>query len=162
MYWLQPILRNILRRKWRNGQGNNVKHKKVDLLWCYYSSKKKKSLKGKKVTPKKKKTEHKESTRCALCVGLFGSLNAKKTVYFCPTCGVYLCNKRRGNSKATCFSKWHTCAHLRSLAKKSTAKNPPSRKSPRREKARGSVVTEDGKRRSTRGKKWNDIQGGTQ
>merc|ERR1711862_277425 len=66
------------------------------------------------------------------------------------------CNKMRGNSKATCFSKWHTCAHLRSLAKKSTAKNPPSqkcRKSPRREKARGSVVTDDGKRRSTRGKK---------
>ena len=105
------------------------------------------------ITPKKKKTERKESTRCALCVGLFGSSKAKKTVYFCPTCGVFLCNKRRGKAKMTCFSQWHTYPHLGSLAKKSTAKIPASRKSPCREKARGSVVTEDGKRRSTRGKK---------
>merc|ERR1711862_281106 len=87
---------------------------------------------------------------------IFHSQKQTSVAPVCPTCGVYLCNKMRGNSKATCFSKWHTCAHLRSLAKKSTAKNPPSqkcRKSPRREKARGSVVTDDGKRRSTRGKK---------
>merc|ERR1711862_277424 len=39
-----------------------------------------------KCSSSSKKKERKESTRCALCVGLFGSSNAKKTVYFCPTC----------------------------------------------------------------------------
>merc|ERR1711933_201214 len=117
------------------------------------SSSSKKSSKGNKAIPKKKKTDRKESTRCALCVGLLGSSKAKKTVYFCPTCGVYLCNRRRGKSKSTCFKKWHTCTHLGSLTKKNTAMTPAPRTSPRRKKATGSVVTEDGKRRSTRGKK---------
>merc|ERR1711862_116746 len=69
---------------------------------CSSSSKKKKSLKGKKVTPKKKKKERKESTRCALCVGLFGSSNAKKLCIFAQHVEC-TCNKMRGNSKATCF-----------------------------------------------------------
>merc|ERR1712157_626732 len=93
------------------------------------SSSSKKSSKGNKAIPKKKKTDRKESTRCALCVGLLGS------------------------SKSTCFKKWHTCTHLDSLAKKNTAMTPAPRTSPRRKKATGSVVTEDGKRRSARGKK---------
>merc|ERR1712157_493345 len=117
------------------------------------SSSSKKSSKGNKAIPKKKKTDHKESTHCAICVGLLGSSKAKKTVYFCPTCGVYLCNRRRGKSKSTCFKKWHTCTHLGSLTNKNTAMTPAPRTSPRRKKATGSVVTEDGKRRSTRGKK---------
>ena len=50
----------------------------------------------------------------------------------------------------------HEVAHFYTSqfsCKENTAMTPAPRTSPRRKKATGSVVTEDGKRRSTRGKK---------
>ncbi|EJK70100.1 hypothetical protein THAOC_08569, partial [Thalassiosira oceanica] len=118
-----------------------------------------KSISGSSSSKKKKKAMEKGSQvkhprvygrRCAVCAGTVDSAKAKRPVWRCPTCGVFLCIKPRKGATKSCEYKWHNCVSLRNIKKEKAAKpKEPTRRSPRRNAPKGSAVV-NGKRRSTR------------
>ena len=109
-------------------------------------SKKKIQVMKKRQTKKKYRLQ---SPRCAVCVWVYGSAKASRTIYRCSVCGIPLCTTIKGKAKKSCWDRFHTCSCLSSIETKKPA--IPTRKSPRKEGRTGSV-TVNGKRQSTRKK----------
>ncbi|EJK74639.1 hypothetical protein THAOC_03673 [Thalassiosira oceanica] len=98
-------------------------------------SKKKIQVMKKRQTKKKYRLQ---SPRCAVCVWVYGSAKASRTIYRCSVCGIPLCTTIKGKAKKSCWDRFHTCSCLSSIETKKPA--IPTRKSPRKEGRTGSVT----------------------
>jgi len=106
--------------------------KKIDA-----GKKKKQKKKESESTAKKQKKKESESTAkrntipfCILCLEQVGWRRAPKSVWYCPTCNVHLCNEVKANRKFSCFKRFHNATTLDTLLKKEAL---PPRTSPRRQ-----------------------------
>ena len=88
-----------------------------------------------------------------LCVLDFLAVHKQRKLCIFALLAEFTCVTEEGESQNQHASQSGTLVHISILLQKNTAMTPAPRTSPRRKKATGSVVTKDGKRRFTRGKK---------
>ena len=78
------------------------------------------TMEGQKKEGKETAPKRKHYPRCVVCTALAGKGNsnaASQSVFYCSTCGVYLCICKKDGTRIICFEKWHNVADLSSLLK---------------------------------------------